>query len=71
MTNRYEMGRVPVHFPIRAEEPYVDVANRHGSPGSYAVACLDTQLPVAPCRSEFDRLVAEARKLLGWPAGGA
>ena len=67
MSNRYDMGRVPVHFPIRASEPYVDVHNWVGSSESYLTVRLDTELPFAPRRSEFDRLVAEVRKMLGWP----
>lgn len=70
MSHRYDMGRVPVHFPVRASEPYVDQHNWLGASDSYLTVCLDTELPFAPRRPEFDRLVAEARKLLAQPVAG-
>jgi len=65
---KYNEDDIPVHFPIRANEPYVAAdGNWHssvvGPETSTAGPSLEDWTPVVTT-TEFDRLVIEARKLL-------
>ena len=63
MGHDFETGSVPVHFPVRADEPYARTDNWHGSAAGEYTSFLGPHLPVA-LTLEYDRLVAEAKKLL-------
>jgi hypothetical protein len=66
VSNSYEMGGVPVHHPIRAEEPYIRAeGNWHSTSGLetawYGVRVRDI---CRPRESDFDVEVAAAKRLL-------
>jgi hypothetical protein len=62
LSNDHDDFSIPVHHPIREDQPYVP---QHGwTMGDDHQRAVDVILPHRPARSEFDLLVANARKLL-------
>jgi hypothetical protein len=66
VSNPYEMGSVPVHHPVRAEEPYIRAeGNWHSTSGLETAWCgAQVRDTCRPRESDFDVEVAAAKRLL-------